>query len=232
MASLLSGLCSMGDSQRNKRLNTQTHVLMACAVLVPAAPTLLHGWTPRWQYRAAALAAIVGALIPDASLFFMWGLAKFQGVPESVIWSEWYYSEQWQHIGALTNSIPVFTVVAVFSMAIRQSLHREHTQLRGCCALLAICAVAALLHALTDLPLHRNDGHPHFWPLSNWVFASPVSYWDRNHYGHYWTVFEWVLATVFIVLLWRRFKNRFTRACLIIAAMSYAAVMFFWLNAF
>jgi len=35
---------------------------------------------------------------------------------------------------------------------------------------------------LPDLPLHREDAHGHFYPLSNWHFESPISYWDPAHH--------------------------------------------------
>ncbi|MDQ6971679.1 MAG: hypothetical protein Q9M30_03440 [Mariprofundaceae bacterium] len=39
------------------------------------------------------------------------------------------------------------------------------------------------LHSCFDFPLHHNDAHHHFYPLSMWQFHSPVSYWDPAHYG-------------------------------------------------
>ena len=49
--------------------------------------------------------------------------------------------------------------------------------------MIALCG-AALLHLGFDFLLHNDDGRAHFWPLSNWVFQSPVSYWDPDHYGN------------------------------------------------
>ena len=43
---------------------------------------------------------------------------------------------------------------------------------------------AALVHLALDFPLHNNDSRAHFWPLTNWKFISPVSYWDPKYYGH------------------------------------------------
>ena len=61
-----------------------------------------------------------------------------------------------------------------------------------------------LLHVAGDLPFHHDDGHRHFFPFSDWRFESPISYWDRDHYGG---VFAWVeAAAVFagcLVLVWR-----------------------------
>ena len=39
------------------------------------------------------------------------------------------------------------------------------------------------LHCLMDLPLHHDDAHRHFLPLSTWRFRSPISYWDPRHFG-------------------------------------------------
>jgi len=69
---------------------------------------------------------------------------------------------------------------------------------------------AALLHTLIDIPLHSTDGPLVFFPF-NWHyrFASPISYWDPNYYGHIWTIFEHSLDSVIIVLLifyWRKHK--------------------------
>lgn len=41
-----------------------------------------------------------------------------------------------------------------------------------------------LLHALEDVPLYHDDAHRHGWPLFDWRFASPISYWDPRYDGH------------------------------------------------
>ena len=64
---------------------------------------------------------------------------------------------------------------------------------------------AALLHLLFDLPLHHDDGRAHFWPLTGWIFESPVSYWDVRH-GAAWVapIEALVGALAAITLWWRR----------------------------
>ena len=47
-----------------------------------------------------------------------------------------------------------------------------------------------MLHAFGDLPVHHDDGHCHFFPFSEWRFASPVSYWDPHHYGNWFGLLE------------------------------------------
>ncbi len=209
-----------------KPVNTQTHLLLATALLLPAVPALTQRGSlpitdsePSIRGFQATIAALIGAALPDASLFVMFFIAKAQGVADSVIWGEWYFSDFWQRIGAMTNSIPIYTALAFLAYAIR--FHK-----------VAIASLAALLHCFTDLPLHHNDGHPHFWPFSNWIYSSPVSYWDPAHYGNQWSIVELCLAALLIVFLWRRYANKWSRALLVITALSYGAVAFFWFTAF
>jgi len=213
------------------------------------------------------IAALLGALLPDASLFVMWGIAKSRGIADSVIWSEWYYSEFWQLIGATSNSLPIYAMVAVAgymaggrlpwnyraSVPVRKiSTHDLNTEgaaegnpaglgVSGAKGkgyhklpqmLLMVFAVAALLHVLTDLPLHHDDGHPHFWPLTNWIYRSPVSYWDPAHYGRIWSLVEIGLALSLIIILWRRFQVLLTRCVLFLVAFSYVIVSFYWWQLF
>ncbi len=44
--------------------------------------------------------------------------------------------------------------------------------------------ISCLLHSMIDVATHFDDGPVLFWPL-DWStrFASPVSYWDDDHYG-------------------------------------------------
>ena len=63
------------------------------------------------------------------------------------------------------------------------------------------------LHALTDLPLHHDDGHRHFWPFSNWRFESPVSYWDPAHHGAVVASLEALGVLAGCVLLARRYRS-------------------------
>ncbi len=45
-------------------------------------------------------------------------------------------------------------------------------------------AAGCMLHTLMDIPVHHNDGPLVFFPF-DWDFRvdSPVSYYDRDHYG-------------------------------------------------
>ena len=89
---------------------------------------------------------------------------------------------------------------------------------------LALFALAALAHLAADLPVHADDAHRHFWPLTDWRFHSPISYWDRDHHGGLASMAEAVLGVVLCVVLWRRFGVAWVRVLLALAALTYVAV--------
>ena len=207
-------------------LNTQTHLLLAAAAGTAAA-------APRPPRTVTVGALLAGALVPDASLFAMWGWAKLAGVPEERIWRELYYSDLWQGAGAVTNSAPLFGVALAAGLALR----RAGPGAARVGAPLAAFAVGALLHVAADWPLHHDDGHPHLWPFSDWIFASPVSYWDPAHHGRAWSAFETAGGVALAAWLWRRApragaRRGVVRGALGLAAASYFAAAAYWLALF
>ena len=209
-------------------MNTQTHLLLGLAAFSrrprePAAPAS----TPPVE-----LALLGGALLPDATLFVMWGQAKLAGVPERRIWSELYYSDLWQGAGAVTNSAILFAAVALVAWIAGGRFVGAAARERLVASLALAAAAAALLHVATDLPLHNDDGRPHFWPFSDWVFSSPVSYWDPEHHGRLWSAIEIGIAAALLALLWRRFRHVAARTTLGAVGLSYALVAAYWTGAF
>ncbi len=242
-------------------MNTQTHLLVAAAMLIHA-PASTHcisavaratdfrtrcqrlwqriqSFVPHTSNRVFTVAVLFGALLPDASLFVMWIQAKFRGIEESRIWSELYYSTFWQQISAISNSIPVFLAIALTGWMLHNRTSFERVNASASSAryssinqhigfALAGLGLAAVLHCVTDLPLHVDDGHPHFWPFSAWVYQSPVSYWDTDHYARVWIPVEYAIALLCGVLLWRRFRSLQLKVVLAIALASYPAAFAYW----
>jgi len=213
-------------------LNTQTHVLLALAALVSSVPASVDRprpavQRPPWQRarRWLLAGAILGALAPDATLFLMVGMGKLQGVPDAVIFGLWYRLPLWQGLATVSNSVPLYLAVLAMAWTVRHRWPRA-------AAFTLVFALAALLHALTDLPLHHDDGRPHFWPFSDWVFVSPVSYWDPAHHGRIWSVIELALAAATIVICWRALRHRAWRIVLILLGASYAGMAAYWWQAF
>lgn len=181
-------------------MNTQAHVLLAAALLA----------RPDRPRRMVALVA--GALVPDVIIFWMVFWERFaNGLTFRQIFEEAYFSGYWQTFFAVPNSIIVYALGAVAALVLRLEL------------LWVFCA-AALVHVVLDLPLHHDDGHPHFWPVTNWIFESPVSYWDPRHHGGIAGLAELGLCIGLAVILWRRFTG--TAARIIIGALLVLEALF------
>ncbi len=164
-------------------MNTPAHLLIAAAAFAqPGA-------------RARNTAALVGGFLPDASLYGMVAInGLIRGMPPSEIFGRAYFDPFWQGIFAVDNSVFVWGAALIAGLG------------SGLGALIAF-AGSGLLHIATDLPLHHDDGRAHFWPFSDWIFNSPVSYWDRSAYGDVVSLLEVVLCTGLAVILWRRFHG-------------------------
>ncbi len=169
-------------------MHTPAHVIFASAAFArPGAPV-----------RNAA--AAIGGLLPDMSLFVMVGWQRLAvGRSWDQIFKEDYGAPFWQSVFAVDNSIPLWGALLAAALLFRRDW-------------IAVLAASALLHLAFDLPLHHNDARPHFWPLSNWVFESPVSYWDPAHYGRIVAPLELIACVVLTIVLWRRFAGGAARA--------------------
>ncbi len=161
-------------------MNTPAHMIMACLYVRKETPKLLG-------------IALLGGLTPDFSLYFLTIWSRFvQNISFQRIFDELYFSNKWQTIFAIDNSFFVWAAVLGLGFILAKEW-------------IKIFAAGALTHIALDFPLHHDDGRAHFWPVSDWVFESPISYWDNNHYAGIVAPIELLLVAAMIVLLWRRF---------------------------
>ena len=127
-------------------------------------------------------AAFAGALIPDLSLYLLAGTHLFLlGTDPEVVFGRLYYSDAWQSIFRIDNSIILWGLLLAIGVWRRAPV-------------VIALAGAAMLHLVLDFALHHDDGRAHFWPITDWIFMSPVSYWDRNHHGGIVAPIELVVA--------------------------------------
>ena len=122
------------------------------------------------------IAVVAGAVLPDATMFLFYGYQKMVGATEASIWNTLYFLDHWQYTFDVFNSFPFALILLVLAWRFN---HRW----------LQLLLLSAMLHMIFDLPLHHDDGHRHFLPISNWRFESPISYWDPKHFG-------WVVAPI------------------------------------
>jgi hypothetical protein len=143
----------------------------------------------RGRFQPHWLAITAGSLLPDLPMVAFYVLERLvRGTPERVIWGQLYFDPGWQSFFDAFNSLPLIALAALFAWRARSP------------AALAFLASMAL-HCLADLPLHREDAHAHFWPLTSWRFVSPVSYWDPRYGGFLFLGFELslILAAPFVL---------------------------------
>lgn len=158
--------------------------------------------SPKRRWSVAA--ALAGSFLPDAPMFVMFAYAKFAGFGHADLWPEpngLYWNAVWQAWINAAHSLPVYLVLLGLALAVRLDW-------------LKVFALAGLLHIAFDFPFHREDGHAHLWPFSDWKFVSPVSYWDPAHYGMIMLPIEAMIVAVSIVVLWRRYQSFVSRIAL------------------
>ncbi len=169
---------------------TQTHLLIAAAIF--AHP----------QANRRTLAALGGALAPDLAIYILFLFALVTGIPQAMLWQEVYWSEPWQTYNAIGNSVFLYLTLLLSALLMSAGQIKAQTA-----RLWQIFALAALIHLAADFPLHHDDAHQHLWPLSQWRFFAPISYWDPAYYGRWVGSFEIALSLGLIFLLIRRFRG-------------------------
>lgn len=207
-------------------MNSQTHLLISAAALAQ----------PDRPLRNSAV--LLGAIIPDASIYALVVWARLNDVPEASIWGRFYWQDPWQTLGAISNSIPLFGVglflsLALLAYATRGNLERLEGSIVAALGMFgAVFFGSSLLHIAFDLPVHASDAHRHFWPLTDWRFHSPFSYWDNNHHGDWISALEVMLGLLLVGLLFQRFKALWVRLILSLGAFAYLAVPLYWFYIF
>jgi hypothetical protein len=93
-------------------MNTQTHLLLASALFA----------RPGRENRLRNAAVISGALVPDAVIFVMFTWSKLIGVPESEVWSSWYFNPPWLTAIDWMNSLPLFGVILLAGWMLPRTL--------------------------------------------------------------------------------------------------------------
>ncbi|NEP17652.1 MAG: hypothetical protein F6J97_12220 [Leptolyngbya sp. SIO4C1] len=180
-------------------MNTPSHIILNLAILGRRSQ-------PQWNPHIA-----LGAFIPDAAMFVFYGWTRvIRDLPERQIWGTLYYDPTWQTIFDLWNSIPLALLGVATGLWLRR---RRQTQMLG--SAIALCCASIILHCLEDLPTHREDAHRHFWPLSNFRFESPISYWDPNHYGDIFAPIELAIVLLSSLYVFRLVRSRWGRGLLI-----------------
>ncbi|PSN10801.1 hypothetical protein C7271_25465 [filamentous cyanobacterium CCP5] len=177
-------------------MNTPSHIIINLAIL-------------RRPLKEATWPVIWGAIAPDFAMFVFFAWARgVQRLGHREIWHELYHEPFWQNIFAVGNSIPLGLVGLGLSYRFKQVWGMGFF-------------ASMLLHHLEDLPLHNEDAHRHFWPLSDGRIFSPISYWDARSYGWLGSGLELVLVLAASGYLWWQVRSRIGRGLMILFCLLY-----------
>ena len=190
-------------------MNSPTHSLLALALLSKGGQTK-RNW-----------AVFIGSIIPDAAIYLWAPYQMFvKGVDGRTLWNELYFQPPMQTAIALFNSIPIYVVMAIIGWSAFYKI--QAAKIWG--KLVMFFALAALIHMATDLPVHGHDAYRHFWPLTDWRFHSPVSYWEADLHAGWVSLVEAIIGLTCIVVLWRRFPKLWVKVILALLAAAYLAM--------
>lgn len=188
-------------------MNSPTHTLLALALLSKKGDQK-RNW-----------AVFLGSIIPDAAIYLWAPYQRFvNGVSGEEMWRELYFAQPMQNLIAYFNSIPIYAALAALGFVMRAKLSGK---------LILFFALAALTHMATDLPVHNHDAYRHFWPLSDWRFISPLSYYESEHHGVWVSLIESILAFICMAILWVRFPKLWVKVILCVLALFYIALPIF-----
>jgi hypothetical protein len=177
-------------------VNTPSHAIVNAALL------------ERWGVAPA----LAGAVTPDVPIYVFYAWEKLRlHVPEPNIWRADYFASAWQPVIDALHSFPLIGLALV--VAWRLDLPR-----------LRVFSASLMLHALCDFPLHHDDAHRQLFPLSDWRFRSPISYWDPRHHGALGAGIETACVVASCIALARRRRSFAARAGLAALAVVYLAL--------
>jgi hypothetical protein len=179
-------------------MNTQSHLI-------------INSFAANKLYRnldkTEELSVIGGALIPDSAMFVFFVYYSFiVGAPQDVMWKELFFQPSWQAVFSVGNSIPLFFLLLLVSIFLKNRAF-------------ILLSFSVLLHIAGDFFVHADDAHSHFFPLSDFRFESPISYWDPNFHGQWVSIVEIVLVLICSYFIFRRFKSTPVRVLIVIGNM-------------
>ena len=199
-------------------MNTQSHVIIGAALLGRAMPK--RAWV-----------AAAGGLLPDMPMILIVITLQVLGYSSYQIFDEMYWQNWWQISNGIAHNFWLWGGLALLSIVMKERLSASAASIERW-AMTLVFSLSTLLHAGIDFLCHREDAHMSLWPVTRWKFMSPVSYYDRAHYGNYFSLFEAALCLCLAIVLVRQFQNKWVRGALGLAMLMYVAVPAFFFFSF
>jgi len=161
--------------------------------------------------QAAGIAGAVGATLPDVPSIA--GTAYYIGMPflregwssmdSEAVRDPIYVSGPFGATGvALHSAVPPLALLLLYVFLNLGS--RDHRKI------LLWFLLGWLGHAVADFFSHVDGARPLFWPLSDWEWSSPVSYYDPLYYGNeFFAISHALILLTMAALLVRRMRRQY-----------------------
>ena len=186
---------------------TQSHVVLNIALLSKRDKPFRH------------YCAFIGAVLPDLPMFIFFTVETFiRKTPQRELWGSRYFIEAWQNFFDLFNSVPLILILLGIGYYL---LNSER---------IVVFAWSMIIHCGFDLLTHHDDGHHHFFPLSDFVFESPISYWDRDHHAGIVAPIERLIMLIASVYLFPRLSSWLARGALVVVNVVFLGSYIFFLQ--
>ncbi len=144
---------------------------------------------------AATTASVIGAVLPDLPAFvaaaYYWNSRT--SMPRKELLEAIYFSGPFGRTGILLHSaVLVSLLLGLYWLSGLWKRDRRKI-------LLGFLAGWAG-HTIVDFLTHGDDARPLFWPISDWKWASPISYYNPLHYGREFFFVEH--GAMLLIILW------------------------------
>ena len=131
---------------------TQTHLLVGAALFA------------RPNARAVTLAGLAGAVIPDSDVWLMYAIERLSGSTGCEVFHYRYWQEPWTTLQSVLNSIPLYAGLLIVAL---MGMRTAPVGMRRALQIIAVFALSALLHVVTDFLLHHNDARAQWLPFTD-----------------------------------------------------------------
>ncbi len=160
--------------------------------------------------RAAGIAGLVGASLPDLPSF----VATAYYVGPAYLRDGWssmdseelldaiYFTGPFGTTGSILHSVvpPVALLLLYWLLELGRRDRRR---------ILLWFLLGWFGHTVADFLTHVDDMRPLFWPISDWTWSSPVSYYNSAYYGReFFAVSHALIFLIMAGLLVRRIRRR------------------------
>lgn len=145
--------------------------------------------------KLRVVAIITGGFLPDVPTYLFFIVHTFiLGTTQSTMWDTLYFDSAWTPFITLSHSLILWPLLLLFAKMFKQRV-------------LFWVSASSLVHSALDFLVHHDDAYRHFWPLSDWKFLSPVSYYDPNYFGTLFGLVDFVVVILLLTYLHSLYKH-------------------------